>query len=496
MSQFHAVGGQYDPLEQWVGLDYATAFMREPIYIEGIIAHEFSHAVIAATDYGQASFVIFALVGEFNHVTADEANAMERAIFYSQDFVQEGLSTLMQASRLRFLSTKRHAKEWVHIHSPKYYTDMFQRLDFVMDMSKSYRDLFMMTSHMLAMTNGFRQNAARMDLLKDRETLEEYLADPDNDPNLRLDRIVEAARKHHWLVTRPIEEICEISGITFYETATKEEVANFQTYVASHTETPHIFLPSDIGDPAVGDATLQKARDNLLVTNLNLGLAENGELLNSVAEFLHYADVITTIFVSYHDTSWKPRAAVRQLIGEDPDVALIAFTKTGEKYFVYCSKSTAAGIINNELQETTLVVKWGGYSASDNRFIWSSTARPPDVVLYNSPPDMYLTFKEVIDANESIEFRHLHVGATENHPLHNLFVIKEGVPVIHMVSDFGGVRIAEVVALLGQRSSVLSHGDLRRLKVHINNALVLFGLLRSIDWVETMIAQTLVMRTD
>jgi hypothetical protein len=498
MNQFHAVGGRYSKEERWVGLDYATSFMSHPEHLESILAHELVHSVIANdTDFGQASFVVFALKDDFKHVSRNDARRFEQLLFGAQDFVQEGLATFMQIGRLRKLIGRQKALRWAQEHLPPYYLEMLNAMDFVQDMSNKNRDHFTRKMSALTMIQGFRQQAAPLDLLRSPAALEKYLENDDVNPDVRLEKLLAMLRIKPWAITKPPEEIARLAGITFFEVATKKEIAEFQTYVASFTGKPHTFLPEDIGDSKEPSALLDQARDSLLVTNLNLGLESNPQLIIKPEDFLYYADVYDTVFINYHDESWKLRQAASAMMGQDADVAMIGLTKTGEKYATYFSKENAAKALNTELKDVTAVVKWGGYSIEKNRFIWSDTARSPDVVLYNSPTNMRDTLNQHMEQDKTIKLKHLHIGATTDHPLQNIMVIKDGLWPLHLTSDFGAARISEVVKTIEAKSSLINHDDLREHKRDINNALVLMGLMRSVDWVGTMIAQdTLIMRKD
>lgn len=496
-SQFHAVGGLYSKEERWVGLDYATSFMKDAAIVESIVAHELSHAIIAGTDYGQASFVVFNLVDKFGHVPINEAKEIASSIFDSQVLTQEGLATFMQVGRLRARIGKTKALEWAQANLPKSYTDKLAEFAHIHKASKSHREHFMTKASALAMTNGFRQHAAGLDLLASTSSLNEYLADPNNSPDARLRKILELLRHKPWAITKSLEEIANLAGIAYFEPATKEEIAAFQTYVVKLTGDSYEFLPQDIGDPVAPDLEIQRAAESLFVTNLNLQLAESSELLMKREDFVFYADVVDTVFVNYIDETWDKRDLVMWAIGEAPDVSLVSFTKTGEKYVFYCSKATAAQILNEEFKDATLVVKWGGYSIEKDGVIWSGDARPPDIVLYNTPTHLQETFSKHLEADPDVKFRHLHIGTTLDHPLQSLMATIEGKTPLHLVSDFGNARISKAVELLKKNSSLLQHDELRAHGKHINNTLTMLGLLRQVDWVETMIDQKdLIMRKD
>lgn len=497
MSEFHAVGGRYDINEKWIGIDYANSFMQYPEHVEAVVTHEAVHAIIAGTDYGQASHIVFRSRAHFQHVNNQEALRMEQLIFFSQDFVQEGLATYMQIARLARIKGKRYALEWADQHLPTSYKVKFEKLKFLFGMSQRYKDMFTSKAYRIAMDNNFQQDAPRLELLKDTTTLEQYLLTKDHSPNLRLEALVDAVSLNNWLATKSIPEIAEKAGLPLYDVASKEEGAAFSTYVANLTDKPYTFKAEDVGDPIPYEQLREEAMDSLIVTNLNLNLSENSELLLNKDDFLFYADVLDSVFVNYHDETWSERELIKSAIGEYPDLALVGFTKSGEKYAFYCSKETAISLFTNELKDVTLVVKWGGYSLEHHAFIWSSEARQPNVVWYNSPNHIKDTLGQYVKDHPDVSLQRLHIGATQDHPLQTLFVIEDGSNVLHVVNDFGNVRISKAVDAISKNSTIMEATELRKIKQHINNFLVLQGMLRKIDWVETMIVQNeLKYRTD
>lgn len=497
MSEFHVVGGKYDINDKWIGIDFANSFLQHPEQLEAIVIHETVHAIIAGTDYGQASHVIFRSSKHFQHLSKQESSSIEKLIFFSQDFVQEGLATYMQMAHIVRVKDRAYARDWADQHLPVDYKKKLKRLEFLFKMSKRYRDMFTNKAYRIAMDNGFQQDAPKFDLLKNPEQLKGYLQDTRHNPNLRLEALIETISLNQWLVTKSPLEIAEKAGLELHDVATKQEGAAFATYVASLTDKPRTFRAKDIGDPLPDESLREQALDSLMVTNLNLNLAENSEVLFNKKDFLYYADVIDSVFVNYHDETWSKRQTIREVINENPDLALIAFTKTGEKYTFYCSKETATSIFANELRDASLMVKWGGYAIEKNRFIWSDEARPPDVIWYNSPKHIKQTFEAYVQKHPGARLRRLHISATQDHPLQTLFILEESYNTLHVANDFGNVRIAKAIGVISKNSIIIESSELRPIKQHINNFFVQQGMHRTVDWVETMIVQNgLILRTE
>ncbi len=487
-SWFHTVLGKYDISHGWVGLDYSKLFL-DPLQAELTLSHEMVHSVIAmTTDYGQATKVILTLIDDFTHLNDDEKDEIGTLFANSQRTVQEGFATLMELSRLRKLTNKNYALDWAKTHFPDEYLEWFGKLKFAFDLSQQYRDFFIEKISHLVMQTGIRKTMQQENLLSEPEKLKHYLSQVDNNPDLRLEKVIETLRYKSWLVTKQIPEIAAACGIRYFEPATKAEVAEFLTYATSFTNNPRKFSQQDIGDSPKGVEAFNQAAQNMIIANMNFNLAESAITLFDMKDFLFHSDKMEILFVNPNDSKWKHRATVKAISGTEPEVSLAGFYKTGEKYITVTSKENAVELLNNQLKSITMMVKWGGYDIVSDRLIWSDTARLPDVVVYNTVQEMMLGFQVLLEKRPDVKFHHLHAGAGEDHPLQTLIAkIDDRVP-IHIVNTFGNRSISELLQIIKPHSSVFSNDELRSQKRHLNNILSLWmGLHWEVDWIETMI---------
>jgi hypothetical protein len=139
------------------------------------------------------------------------------------------------------------------------------------------------------------------------------------------------------------------------------------------------------------------------------------------------------------------------------------------------------------LNHVTLFVKWGGYDFSKNQLIWSNSARPPDLVVYNNIEQLQNFLKKILTLPE-INFKHFHIGVSEGHPFQTLLIKINNLSPLHIVNCFGSRGIVETINLMKTKTQVITEQELRNLKKHINNLMCFWmGMPWNIDWVETMI---------
>ena len=493
---FHTVLGRYNISDKWIGLDYGKLFL-DPLQANLTLAHEMTHSVLAMdTDFGQTANVVMRLIDDFTHLNDTQKDEIGVHLLQAQTFVQEGFATFMEVSQLRKMTNRNNALTWAQQHLPQDYLERFHKLMFAFDLTQRYRDFFTAKISHLAMETGIRKFMPKHDLLNNPESVKRYLSDGNNNPDARLNKIIQTLQYKTWLVTKPIPEIAKACGITYFEPTTKEEAAEFLTYVTSFTESPRVFNPSEIGDTPQGSDAFIQAGQNMIVANMNLNLAETAIPFFKIDGFLHYADKMEIMFVNPHDENWKHRDLVKSISGTEPEISIGGFLKTGEKYLTITSKDKAVELLSNQLQHITMMVKWGGYNLIEDKLIWSDKARIPDIVVYNTAQEMAQRFKELLAAKVNTKFVHLHAGAAERHPLQTLIVIVEGKTPIHVVNTYGNKGIVEVLQTIRELTQVMSDDELRTHKRHLNNVMSLWmGMHWEVDWIESMLdKKTLIFR--
>lgn len=485
-SWFHTIGGQYSPRGKWVGLDYAK-LLRDKRIGDSIMAHEMAHAAMSQeTDFGQASHVILNLNEDFNHLSDSGQKEIGSILFSAQDFVQEGLATLFQIARLGSLTNKRFALEWARDNLHEDYLDKLQKLEFVLSFSTRYRDYFTQKISYLALETGIRKDIAELNLLADPTVLKKYLGEDDKNPNRRLEKLIDILKYKKWIVTKPIPEIAKLCGIKHFKPTTKKEIAEFMNYATNLTSNPRNYSESDIGDTSQGAETFIQTGKNMIIGNMNINF-QDGEALFNLNDFLHYSDLMELVFVNPAG-KLKNADAIKKISGYEPEVNIAGVLKTGEKYLTVVSKEKGAEVLNNELKTASIFVKWGGYDVYKDQMIWSVTARPPNLVVYNNAEQMKVVFEGLVRDKPEVKLSHLHMGATEGHPVQSLIVKVDGQLPIHFVNAWGNKTIVEVLSIIRGQSRVITNNELIKMKQHLNN---LFGFWLNmgwdVDWVETML---------
>lgn len=488
MNWFDSVRGRYNIGDRWIGVDYSSNFL-DPEQASLTLVHETVHSLLAMqSDFGQATSVIYQLLDDFQHIDKHEQKLIAHHLYFSQDFVQEGFATFMQVAMLRLRVDRYTAQEWVKRNLPLTYQNKLNRLVFALEAGRKYRDCFTEKISHIAMESGFRRDCSKYDLLRSPDKLAAYLSNYNHDPNARLEKIIEAIRYRVWVVTKPPEEIASLSNITFISPSTKQEVAEFLTYVTSLTSRPVTYSQNDIGEAPRGSDAINLAAQNLIVGNMNLNLAETGIPILNPNDFLHHADVIEALFVNLHSREWKKRNLVRFVSGREPDLGIVGFTKTGEKFITTMSISESPLFLNGKLARATMIVKWGAYDPLKDRLIWSSDVRPPDIVLYNAVRDLTSIINKLFSVVPVEDVSYLHVGATEKHPLQTLYCKVRGKHALHCVNTFGNKDIVTLLTNKGDKGKRISSNELQSSKEYLNDTMsVWMGLPWHIDWIETML---------
>lgn len=479
--------GKYDLSERWIGLDYKKLFL-DPVLAEITYAHEVTHAVLAMqTDFGQFTNVFFRLQDNFNKIHRIDIDSILELLIKSQVKVQEGFATFMQISILWGRTNKQNALAYADKKLPDTYKKYLEPLKFGFELSKRYRDFFTAKVSILAMETGIRKAIWEQDLLSDTNKLVGYILNEDNNPNLRLLKICDTLKIKSWLVTKDAPIISKECGVKFYDPATKEELANFLSYITSFTESPQLFTAIQIGETPQGIDAFAEASKNIIVSNLNLKIAETAQTFFKIDDFLKNAKDIELIFINPFDKNWEDINLLKLLSGTEPEIAIGGFTKDDRKFLTITSKGKALVVINNDLKDTTLFVKWGGYDFLKNQLIWSNNTRPPDLVVYNNIEQLQIFLGKVV-LLEEIKFKHLHIGAGKDHPFQTLLIKINNLPPLHVVNCLGNKEIGVTLKMIESKTQEIIVDELRNLKKHINNLMCFWmGMPWDIDWVETMI---------
>lgn len=484
---FHLLKGKYDIAQKTMAIDFAK-LMGSSLEAQLTLFHESTHGLLAAeTDFGQATHIFYKLIDFFTHVDSDKVAEMTEQLYITQVFTQEGFATLMQYIQAKNKVGRAGADKWMSelsYKNPQCHSYL-QKLVFVSSLGLSYREFFTKKISSLAMETGIRRQAQQQDIFRNPEALKQYFADEDNIPDKRLEKIIGVLRYKTWLVTKPIPEIAASCGVRYNDPSTKEEVAEYMSYLTSLTDKPHTYISSDIKETPQGNETLQELYENMMVANINVKF-DPSEFLK-IQDFLHYADKYEIVLAVLNDDV-KHWEFAKQMYEEEPEVIIYGFLGNGEKYVTVVAKSTAEKVLNNELKDATLAVKWGGYNAKENKHIWSDSVRVPNLVIYNTPAQLKATLEAIRSAKPDWSYKHLHAGAMEDHPFQSLFVKIDKFNPFHVVNHFGNKSILNVLDVIREKSVVMENDYLLENKKHINNLMAFWmGLYWEVDWVKTMI---------
>ncbi len=487
MNWSHSTLGQFDITEQWIGLDYRRLFL-DPIRAEVTAFHEVTHSIISkTTEMGQATQNIFFFSQWFQHMDAKQVTAIQSSLVASQKFPQEGFATFMEMQQLRTKASAEIAEAAKSDMHPEY-LERFEKMEFMYQQPKKFRGNFTKKISRLVMENGLRKNTPLLGLLESPEALKAYLDHPDNNPGIRLDRVLECLRKNPRLVQEKPRKIARACGIKFHEPATKQQVSDFINYLLRLCSKQEDYTPEMVGlDP--GPETISEAFENLLITNVNFDLKDTAETLMRAEDIEYEASYAKAVFIVHHTPTEDTE--LEKYLGRKLEFDLLMFDKSGTKYLTITSGEHLDKLLANELKDATIVTKWGITNAAANTFD-ASKVRNPDIIQYNRPIDMLATFKST---NGITKYEWVHLGAAQDHPFHSLLVKTNGSPTIHFVTGFGNSGIASVIEFMEAKGDdAISPNDLLPHADAINDMLSILGLPWDVDWIRTMISKNELIR--
>lgn len=483
MEWSHTALGKFDIAEQWIGLDFRTLFL-DPVRADTTLVHEVTHSLISrTTEMGQATQNIFFFYKKFKHLTNEQQDEVAAALVSSQTFVQEGFATFMEMQSLRQNTSWENAMAAKLDMHPDYLA-RFEKMEFVYDKPHKQRERFTQKISRLVMQNGMRRDAQRLDLLRLPAKLQTYLANPDNNPSMRLEKVLATIKANDRILIKKPRQIAKIAGIKYHEPTTSQEICDYVNYLLGLAG-----LPQDYGLDLVGKTVAHNALtdsfDNVLVSNMNLQLAENGNMLWKAEDMDYEAQYAHAVFAVYH-TPNEASDFLEPHMGRKFEVSLIMFKNSGEKYLAATTKEHAEQLLLNQLKDATLITKWGICNPVDSSFTITDK-RKPDLINYNRPIDMLMTFEQTSVAIKKYEY--IHIGAMQDHPYQLLLVKVNGHDTIHYVNGFGNVGISKVIEFMEPKAHNLKPKELENHTKAINDGLAMMGLPWDVDWVKTMISQ-------
>lgn len=490
-SLFHSTKGRYFTDTKVVGVDFIANLFREGDTISTQI-HETGHVFLCNnTEMGLFYSEVEKNVHKFTQLSDEQQKNMANAIFYSQQMVQEGYSTYIQFALLKKKLTNQEQVEWLR-KVPDSYRRWVRPFLFSLKLPIEQRNRIGDLVN-FAMNTHVRKDAEKYQLLDNDTQLKEYLNDENNNPSIRMKKMLRIVKNNPNLLNGDINDIPKLSGISFFQPVEKKDIAAFINYLGSKTGLKIKITEEQIGDAPTIDKIFSHVQDNTLVANLNLNLAENADYLFKSADVIHYKDIIERIIVINHDE--KNKISVKKLqdlsrekFDEEPELTLILQTTTGEKYLYSTSVAKATQLLNNELSQAVLGVKFGDYNLREDEIYSLPAVRPPDLVIFNHYWQMSDFLVKAIknDGKTNIDFCHIGFGMlslaiAKIRNKNPLLTVNLSIP-----SQAG--KIAEAIK---GNSNQFTSSFIQKNKKQLNSHLILWsGLDHRGDWVQVLLEES------
>lgn len=475
--------GKYNPEDRWVGLDFRNLFL-DPLATKLTHIHELTHSVLSrSTDFGQATEVIYQLLPKMKHLKPEDKDLIRQSLRNAQVFTQEGSACLMELLRLRGGIGRQAAIDWAKEHFTDEYYQIVEKFFFVLELGQRYRDCFTMQIPHSAMHTGIRKVIVQQDLLSSAEKFVNYLQDKDNNPDARIQKMIDIIRYQTYVPTRPPQEICSLTGIAYFNDVTKQDAADFLNYMHNLAGNKTNISADQIRDYRDIDV-LSEANEQIIIGNMNLNLQDNATVLWKVEDLLHYKDIIEAVMVNRMGDDLEYKDSIEQLIGKRLEAALVAFLKTGEKYMFGSDIPTITKLLVNEFTGCTLIVKWGLYKPNEKELLYFPNSRRPDVVIYNTAKDLDNNFNNWLQGNNQVGY--LFLKASEDHPF-QIILIKDNNNVLHFLNTFN--KPANDFLKKYSKNLVKSKPEeFLAFTKHYNNALSVWGGMPfEVDWYKSML---------
>lgn len=483
MEWSHSLLGQYDVGADNLAIDLARNFL-DPIQAELVHVHEVTHATLGrTTDMGLASKPVYAHIQRFSHLGDAGKKRMIKAFYDAQVLPQEGFASLMECLHLAHKVGPTKAKEYARNKFPSEYYNRFDQLSYCMDMSHRYREYFTQKVPALAMETGFREVASSQDLLRSPEKLEQFFRQIDRNPTLRLQKMNEALRLKPWLITKTIDEIAAVSGLTLYEPADKEAIAGYMNYIGGLAHLGGTYTAEMVNDAPGPQALIDAAQDAVL-TNINHNFSKDAEFLMDETAVDWEAEKADCAMFDMWPYYGEREQLIEKASNLKPEVAFAFFRRTGEKYIGFIPREKATALIEGPLISKTLITKHGLVDIVSGAFDLSKV-KVPDIVYYDHPKLLHEKVKEAKDKISSVQY--LNLGTTHDHPYRILALrVNEERP-LHVANAFGGAKIADILSGLDQKTKLpdgLVRNDYRDA---INDYFGFMGLPWQNDWIAMML---------
>ena len=486
--------GKFMPDSNLVGFDFISLF-KNPLLAELVYYHEIAHSVLMnTTEFGMATMSLHANLPFIDSISFEKRNEIEKNIYNAQILTQEGSATLMQILRLKTKTNRKNARIWAKTNLSKSYYGWFIGLDFVLEMSAKYRNLFTATIPHIAMHNGFREIITNERLLDDPQKFNNYIVSWDDKPDIRFKKLIEIIKLKPQILKTSSESICAEAGINFYPDTSKATVAAYLNYLEQLKGSSFLYRESDISHPIDGVKSVLRANQTIIVSNMNLNFVETGTppLLNK-EDLLHYADVIKAIMLFELRPDARYVKYLEQTLNRKIEFSMVGFLKTPEKYNFPTDLSLLSELMNNQFKEHTLLVKFVFYNPHSINGLYFESIRKPDVVIHNSIQSIAENLNINNIKSSKLQYVYIRFG---RHPF-KILVIKDHLEILHILSAYGNVGIE---SYLKENRSILiecDHKTLIRDPKHFNNACSIWlGIDWDMDFYNTLFEGKTILRND
>lgn len=476
--------GRYDPQDGWLGIDYRRHFLN-PHQTMMTYIHEQAHGILCnGTEYGQATKTLLRFLPHATAMSEEQRAAIFKKLHDSQFYVQEAAATLAPIFGLRDAKGPAVARKWAKDNLPDDYYNRVEGLFFALEFGARYRELFLQQSSHLAMHTRIRKDVVALDLLRNPERFIDYLSQPDNVPSERFKKLTQAFWAKPYLPTRSDGEVAQYSNLPPFENLSKDEVANFLNYVAEFCGLPVRTDATRIGDPLTPEAHVKELAEHVLIANMNFNLPDRAMWLKQTDDLKFISDKVDAVIINRVEPSSDLAENFKIVMGREADLGIVTFQKTGEVYLTGLSEREASEILQRELQDATLITKWGLYEPGSENVSYFPSIRRPDVVIYNTLGDMRVSMQKYLEQYDCVCFN---AQASPGSPIHT-FVIVDQKGTLHMLNAMGVQTINSFLSDNKEHLHVVQPDQSTVNPVHYNNVLSVWNDLPwNVDWYASML---------
>jgi hypothetical protein len=468
--------GSFNPKTQRISLDFGVDF-ADPISAEMTIHHEKMHHYLThLTDYGLATITVTQRAEMLIGSNGEKLKALGQYMHDAQIDTQETAAIFRQMQYLRKARGKKAVDSFVIHRQEQSYAERFKKVRSIFDASTKYRDNFMTKIPLIAMQTGLRERVSETELI-DLDEIIDCIRNSES-PDIRFGKLLATILKNPGVLNLEHKVICAACGISYFGDVSKKVVKDFTNKLLSALGEEVRLEESDVRDGYSFDDLSRASDEGMVLTNLNMNLAERAEVLFDKETFLFYTDTMKAIMISPIEENFNGAEVLRDTLGKQINATVLAFTKQRSEYLHPTSSNEVGDMLENELKEIPLLVKWGLYNPSQGILNFPESRRRPDAVIYNTPADLIGSFEGLAGSNR---LNFLLVSSSRDHPYRAL-IIEDEAGVIRFINI---TRVGESLIFkeLGELLKPGKRDEFNRHAALINACLQLWGNLdEDFDW--------------